>query len=160
MILGANHVALSVPDLDKAVAFYRDLVGFPVVMEFGWEKDTPASDIAEKILAVRGTATKMAVLRAGNLLLELFQFLAGNPKPQDSTKPVIDHGITHICFAVTDLDAEYERLVSGGMTFHCPPTQIAPGIRTTYGRDPFGNVLEFEEVQGRTSATQSVMGDA
>jgi len=32
MILGANHVAISVPDLDRALAFYRDPFGN--VLEF------------------------------------------------------------------------------------------------------------------------------
>ena len=28
-----SHIGLSVPDLDKAVAFYRDILGFYVIME-------------------------------------------------------------------------------------------------------------------------------
>jgi len=150
MILGANHVAISVPDLDRALAFYRDLLGFEIAFEYSWERGTPLAEAADAILAVPGTAARSVVLRAGNLLLELFHFHEGSPKAQDPERPVIDHGFTHLCFAVTDLDHEYERLMAAGMRFHCAPTLVVPGVRTVYGRDPFGNVLEFEEVEGRT----------
>jgi predicted enzyme related to lactoylglutathione lyase len=59
---------------------------------------------------------------------------------------VCDPGITHLCFDVVDLDWEYERLSNAGMTFHCSPQDVAAGIRTTYGRDPDGNVVELQEV--------------
>jgi catechol 2,3-dioxygenase-like lactoylglutathione lyase family enzyme len=61
---------------------------------------------------------------------------------------VCDPGITHLCFDVTDLDQEYERLSEAGMTFHCPPQDAFAGVRTTYGRDPDGNVVELQEVPG------------
>ena len=145
MILGANHVAISVPDIDRAIAFYCTQLGFEKVGETGWPAGTEAAD---RVLAVKGTAARIVHLRTSNLLLELFQFAAGSPTAQNPNRPVIDHGITHLCLAVTDLDAEYARLTAAGMRFHCPPTQVAPGVRTTYGRDPFGNVIELEESQG------------
>ncbi len=83
------------------------------------------------------------------MLIEIFQFKAGGAKAQDPDRPVIDHGFTHLCFAVKDLDREYDRLKAAGMQFHCPPTPVAEGVRTVYGRDPFGNVIELEEAEGR-----------
>lgn len=146
MILGANHVAMSVSDIDKGIEFYCNLLGFEKVMEAGWPAGTEAAD---QLLAVKGTAARVAHLRTTNLLIEMFQFVAGNPAAQDPNRPVIDQGITHLCLAVTDLDAEYARLTAAGMRFHCPPTPLAPGLRTVYGRDPFGNVIELEESEGR-----------
>ena len=61
-------------------------------------------------------------------------------------RPVSDHGITHICLDVTDLDGEYDRLAAAGMTFHCPPQRIGDDVKTTYGRDPDGNVIELQEI--------------
>ena len=149
MILGANHIAISVPDMKKALKFYQDLLGLEKVEAFGWGFDSELSESAEKILAVKDTAADVVVLKANNLLIELFQFTAGGPKAQDPDRPVIDHGFTHLCFAVKEIDLEYERLKAAGMTFHCPPTSAGEGIRTVYGRDPFGNVIELEEVEGR-----------
>jgi catechol 2,3-dioxygenase-like lactoylglutathione lyase family enzyme len=86
------------------------------------------------------------MLRAGNIMLELFQYETPVPKPGHPVRPVCDHGITHVCLDVTDLDTEYERLQAAGMVFHCPPQELGPDVRTTYGRDPDGNVIELQEI--------------
>jgi catechol 2,3-dioxygenase-like lactoylglutathione lyase family enzyme len=65
-------------------------------------------------------------------------------------RPVCDHGITHICLDVVDIDTEYERLRAAGMTFHCPPQGVG-ALRATYGRDPDGNVVELLEVKDAAS---------
>ena len=61
-------------------------------------------------------------------------------------RPVHDHGYTHFSLDVKDVDDEYERLLAEGVTFHCPPINLGPKCRTTYGRDPDGNVIEFQEL--------------
>jgi len=38
MIRGIHHTAISTGDLDRALKFYRDLLGFEVAMEFEWPK--------------------------------------------------------------------------------------------------------------------------
>ena len=45
-----------------------------------------------------------------------------------------------------DIDAEYERLQAAGMLFHCPPVDYGT-VKTTYGRDPDGNVIELQEIK-------------
>ena len=148
MILGANHVAMSVPDIDRALTFYCDVLGFEKFLDYGWPAGT---ETADQILAVKGTSARCCMVRTANLNIELFEFGAGNPAVQNPDRPVIDHGITHLCLAVTDLDADYARLSAAGMRFHSAPVDVAPGVRTVYGRDPFGNVIELEESQGRVA---------
>lgn len=155
MILGVNHVALSVPDMDRALAFYCDLLGFQKLADAGWPAGTESAD---RILAVEGTSARVCHIGVQNLLMELFQFGDCDPALQDPRRPVIDHGITHLCLAVTDLDEEYARLSAAGMEFHSPPTDVGiPGVRTVYGRDPFGNVVELEEALGREKPQQPPM---
>jgi catechol 2,3-dioxygenase-like lactoylglutathione lyase family enzyme len=155
MILGVNHVALSVPDMDKALEFYCDLLGFEKLSDAGWPAGTESAD---RILAVEGTSARVCHIGTENLLMELFQFGDCDPVAQDPRRPVIDHGITHICLAVTDLDDEYARLSAAGMEFNSPPTEVGiPGVRTVYGRDPFGNVVELEEAIGRVKPQQPPM---
>jgi glyoxylase I family protein len=155
MILGVNHVALSVPDMERALHFYCEQLGFRKLSDAGWPAGTPSAD---RILAVAGTSARVCHIGVDNLMIELFQFGDCEPAAQDPQRPVIDHGITHICLAVTDLDAEYARLLESGMTFHCPPTDVGiPAVRTVYGRDPFGNVVELEEAVGRERAQDPVV---
>lgn len=157
MIQGVNHLAVSVPDLGKAIRFYCDLLGFEKVEQASWKADSAMSESAAKLMGIAGTAADAAHLRGSNMLIEIFQFKECNAKVQDPDRPVIDHGITHICLAVQDLDKEFARLRAAGMRFDGVPTKVAPGVRTVYGRDPFGNVIELEEAAGRALASQSAL---
>jgi glyoxylase I family protein len=143
MIRGVHHTAISTGDLERALHFYRDLLGFKVITEFAWPAGTPAAD---QITGLDNSSARAVMLRANNAVVELFQYASPAPRPGDPRRPVCDHGITHICFDVRDVDAEYARLSAAGMTFHCPPQDIGMGIRTTYGRDPDGNVIELQEI--------------
>jgi len=157
MILGINHVSMSVPDLEQAIHFYSDLLGFKKLEQMGWAQGSKMGITADKITGATGTAGTAIHLRGPNLLIELFQFSGGNPKAQDPERPVIDHGITHFCLSVQNLDHEYARLKAAGVKFIGEPVQIAPGLRTVYGRDPFGNIIEFEEAKGRIDPAQSAL---
>jgi len=143
MIAGIHHTALSIKDMDKSLAFYRDLLGLEVMFDSGWDKGLA---VADKILRVRGSAARQVMLKAGNAYLELFEFRHPDPAPMASDRPVIDRGITHIAFDVKDVDSEYERLKQAGVEFHCEPVNLGDETRTTYGRDPDGNVIELQQL--------------
>ncbi len=143
MIRGIHHTAISTGNLERSLAFYRDLLGLEVIVEAGWPRGTEGAD---KITALENSSARFVMLKAGNAMIEIFEYASPSPKDGDPNRPVCDHGITHLCLDVTDLDAEYERLKAAGMTFHCPPQDLGPSVRTTYGRDPDGNVLELQEV--------------
>jgi catechol 2,3-dioxygenase-like lactoylglutathione lyase family enzyme len=147
MIHGIHHTAISTPDLERALVFYRDLLGADVVTDFEW----PAGmEVADQILGLRGSSARAVMLRLGNAMIELFEFSSPTPASGDPERPVCNHGITHLCLDVSDVDAEYERLRAAGMRFHCPPQDLG-AVRTTYGRDPDGNVVELQEVTDPTS---------
>ncbi len=142
MIRGIHHTAISTPNLERAVAFYRDVLGFKEITDFTWPV---GSTVIDGIVGLKDSSARTVMLNAGNAMIEFFQYEAPTPKPGDPARPVSDHGITHIGLDVRDLDAEYERLKAAGMTFHCPPQDLGD-IKTTYGRDPDGNVIELQEI--------------
>ena len=90
------------------------------------------------------------MLRGGNLYLEVFQYVSPEGRPGDPDRPVSDHGYTHFCLDVVDIDAEHERLSAAGMRFPNPPPPAGAvgggAIRAIYGRDPDGNVIELQEI--------------
>jgi len=154
MIRGIHHTAISTGDLQRSLAFYCDLLGFEKVFEGGW----PAGvEVADDITGLSGSSAQLVMLRVGNAYIELFQYTSPAPSPGDPNRPVCDHGITHICLDVTDVDAEYERLLAAGMRFHCPPQDLG-GSRVTYGRDPDGNVVELQEIRDPASAMALDLG--
>ena len=44
MIRGIHHAAISTGDLQRALAFYRDLLGFEMVFEGGWPAGVEVAD--------------------------------------------------------------------------------------------------------------------
>jgi catechol 2,3-dioxygenase-like lactoylglutathione lyase family enzyme len=142
MIRGLHHTAISTPDIDRLVRFYRDVIGFRVAWETEWN---PGDEVADQILDLKDSSARLVMLEAGNTYLELFQYASPEPEPGDPRRPVCDHGVTHICLDVVGVDEEYERLLAAGMVFHSPPHSVYD-VRTTYGRDPDGNVVEVQEV--------------
>jgi catechol 2,3-dioxygenase-like lactoylglutathione lyase family enzyme len=142
VIQGIHHTAISSPDVARLARFYCEIVGFAPASEFHWPRGWAPADA---VTALTDSEAKGQMLRLGNSFLELFEYASPLPQPADAGRRVCDHGITHICLAVTDLDAEYERLHAAGMTFHAPPQDMGPDLRATYGRDPDGNVIELIE---------------
>ena len=143
MIRGIHHTAISTVDLERSIRFYRDLMGFEEVMDFSWPEGTTNMNATH---ALKETAGRVVLLKAGNSMIELFQYTTPAPVPRDSERRLCDHGITHFCIDVDDIDAEYERLQAAGMLFHCPPVDYGT-VKTTYGRDPDGNVIELQEIK-------------
>lgn len=146
MIRGIHHAAISTGNLDLALAFYCDLLGFRVITDISWPAGT---EIIDRILGLRNSAGRVATLQAGNAFIELFEFASPTPQLGDPQRPVCNHGITHICLDVKDIDSEYERLRAAGMTFHCSPQRFETEFgeaKATYGRDPDGNVVELQQL--------------
>jgi catechol 2,3-dioxygenase-like lactoylglutathione lyase family enzyme len=145
MIRGIHHVAIHTPDIERLTAWYRDVVGFEIVEEtrFAWA-DSPEID---EIVGLSGSAAKGVMMRAANAYIEFFEYQKPGPSNTGRLQPY-DHGYTHIALDVTDIDAEYARLKANGMTFHTPPPAGVEGgrIRSIYGKDPDGNILELQEL--------------
>lgn len=142
MIRGFHHASITTRDIGRLTEFYRDLLGFEVVLETAWDGGNPGADA---IYGLSDTAVRMVMLRTANAALELFEFVRPQGRASDPDRPVSDAGITHICLAVTDIETEYARLSAAGMRFNCPPQHAAGLCKATYGRDPDGNIVELME---------------
>lgn len=141
MIRGIHHVGVHVRDLDRMVAFYKEAFGFELVgEEFSWSD----MEILDRLIDVPGSAARGCMLRAGSCYLEMFQFSAPAPSSDRPLRP-FDKGYTHFCVDVTDIDKEYDRLKSLGMTFGAPAPIDMGHVKSVYGRDPEGNVIEIQQ---------------
>lgn len=144
MIQRIHHTGVSTPDLERSIRFYRDLFGFEVIAHFTRPPGSPGMD---EMLALPGVGFRAALMRLGGTMIEVFEFSDPEPRRADHPRRVCDHGLTHLCFQVDDVKAEYERLAAAGMTFHCAP-QAGDGATYVYGRDPDGNAIELIEFDG------------
>lgn len=141
MIRGIHHVGAHVHDMERMVKFYKEAFGFELLSEpFSWEDD----EFIDKIVDVPGSAAQGCMLRAGTCYLELFQYSKPQPDSPDPKNPY-DKGYTHFCVDVIDIEEEFERLKGLGMTFSQPAPINVGHVKSIYGRDPEGNVIELQE---------------
>lgn len=99
-----DHIGLTVPDLDKAIAFFTGVLGCELVYQLG-PIERPEDDFFERQLNVHPRSSmRVATLRCGPITnLEIFEYSAPDQKtglPKNS-----DHGGHHLAFFVTDIDA-------------------------------------------------------
>jgi catechol 2,3-dioxygenase-like lactoylglutathione lyase family enzyme len=143
MITGMNHVAISVSNLERAIAFYREILGLelagPIIPFNG--------PLFAQIQALENPEGRIGFMSdGGTLQIELFEFANPQPAPKDPNHSVADRGITHFCVDVTDIDAEYARMLAAGVQFHCPVlTFPGAGTKAAYARDLDGNIFELVE---------------
>ena len=142
MINGIHHVAMHTANFDRMIEFYRAALGFqPVGESFRW---SDSSEI-DRAIGVPASAARTVMLRAGNCYLELFEY-ASPPAREGAPLRPNEHGYTHFCVDVTDLDAVYDDLVAAGMTFGSNRPLAMGGIKAVYGYDPDGNVIEVQQL--------------
>ena len=144
-VRGLDHVGLSVPDLDAAVAFFVQSFGAQVVFRMD-RPPTGAAMGAERLGADPQAQFALAMLSLGGGRIELLQWWsarAGGPLPA-----VESHGGSHVALEVDDVAGALERLaridgvriLSEAVTFAEGPT---PGLTNAFARAPWGAVIEL-----------------
>jgi catechol 2,3-dioxygenase-like lactoylglutathione lyase family enzyme len=145
--LGVWHFSFTVADLDRSVAFYRDLLGFELV-----HVQEQQNEYTARLVGYPGAHLRIAQLVVPGQPrgisthdLELVCYLVPAGVPRDIE--IKDPGEAHLCIAVDDADAWYARLSAAGVRFTSPPNAITAGVnvggKTCYFRDPDGATLEL-----------------
>lgn len=142
-----NHVGLSVPDLDAALAWYQSVLGFRLL--------TPPTEMAAEdpglgpaLEAMLGPGVKrfrMAHLETGNGVgIQVFEFVEPRAEAFADGDAPWRGGFTHLCVTAPDIEALAEEIERrGGRS--SPVFRAIPGkpYAAAYCRDPWGNVLEI-----------------
>ena len=146
MINGIHHVALLTRDYERLLGFYRDVVGGEVVFESEWGEGDDL-DLLGRVTGIGGRPRlRSAIMCLGNAFLEIQNYA----EPPGAGDPAVlgaqDFGIRHFALDVSGIEAEVERLAAAGMTFSAPVQQPSVRIKSVYGRDPDGNIVEIQEI--------------
>ena len=125
MLRKVNANVLFVEDLERAMKFYRDMLGLAVVF----------SDDVSYAFKMEGQDFALVKVSAG------VEMLNAAVLSQPS-------GVAHrvmLCADVENLDAVYNTLTAKGVEFIKTPKDQAWGWRTAYFADPEGNLWEFRQ---------------
>jgi lactoylglutathione lyase len=102
-----EHTGLVVQDMDKAVAFYRDVLGLRIVRRLDAEAPATGDHTAFQ------NAHRLLILLQhpdGGHTLELVKYL--HPSSPGSHLDRHQLGVMHLCFSVDDLDRIYKELTA------------------------------------------------
>jgi glyoxylase I family protein len=140
-----DHLAVTVSDMDRSLAFYRDLLGLREVERHLLEGET-ISRMAGKAGVVM-QVVRLAAPDTPGVLLDLQQYLA--PPGRVSDARLGDVAQAHFCFGVADLAAVYRDLKARGVEFVSEPVgfDLEWGIvHVVFLEDPDGFVIELMQV--------------
>lgn len=142
MITAIRHTGLVVADLDGALDFWCNVLGFKVIKKM--EETGPHIDAMMGLLGVRVTTAKLAA--PDNSLIELLHFHSHPDKPNWNGNP-FSTGFTHVALTVEDLDDCCNKLSAAGVTFPATP-QFSPDgyAKVIYAKGPESVLLELVEV--------------
>jgi len=142
MIKNVRHTAVIVTDMEKALGFYRDLLGLKVVLDKQQE-----GELFARLLALESVKMRVVMLEAPDgYMVELFEFPSHRRKAPDSVE-MCNIGCSHIGFRVEDMDDTYEKLLEKGLKCNSEPLVTPDGYaKVIYCHDPDGTIIELVEI--------------
>ena len=142
-----SHIGLSVPNVAKAVEFYREVMGWYVIMnptEIFEETDTAIGQMCTDVFGSGWGSFKIAHMSTGDRVgIELFEF-PNNEKPEGFE--YWKTGTFHFCVQDPDIEGLVAKIVAHGGKQRMPIRAYYPGekpYRMVYVEDPFGVVFEI-----------------
>jgi catechol 2,3-dioxygenase-like lactoylglutathione lyase family enzyme len=137
-----DHTSLTVADVERAVGFWRDVMGFAVadlsLREGAW---------LGTVVGVPGARCRIAHLHGHGTHLEFIQYLVS--AGDDVTGPPNRPGTAHVAFVVEDIQAMAQRMIEAGASEQGRITRCtsgaAAGCLAVYLKDPNGIIVELVE---------------
>ncbi|WP_131113225.1 methylmalonyl-CoA epimerase [Lichenihabitans psoromatis] len=148
MLKRLNHVAIVVPDLDKAVSLYQNVLGAHVSAP----QDLPEHGVTVVFIDLPGSKVEL-VAPLGDAS-PVATFLARNPQG----------GMHHLCYEVGDLIDTRDRLLAQGLRVlgDGQPSIGAHGrpVLFLHPKDCAGTLIELEEVRAKPVTLGDLPGSA
>ena len=140
------HVGLTVSDLERSIAFYRDILGLEFQGEILMEGEE-----TDKMFGKENCKARVAYLNGSKALeappVELIQFV--DSKIHKEQSDLFTTSISEVCFYTDDIDSVYKTLIENHVECLSEPQYFdfrADGFgesRAFYFRDPDGIILEM-----------------
>lgn len=140
MIRGFDHTSFTVADIDRAVAFWRDAMGFDLA-----DLSIREGEWLGAVVGVPGARCRIAHLHGHGLHLELIEYVEA--RGVDISGPPNRPGTAHLAFVVDDIEAVADRMLAAGASgqgrISACTSGPAVGCRAVYLKDPSGIIVEL-----------------
>ena len=142
-----SHIGLSVTNLEQAVDFYTNVLGWYVIMP---PTEIVADDSAigvmcNDIFGEDWGSFRIAHLSTGDKIgVEIFEFR--NAEQRKNNFEYWKTGVFHFCVQDPDVEGLAAKIVENGGKQRMPVREYYPGekpYRMVYCEDPFGNLIEI-----------------
>jgi catechol 2,3-dioxygenase-like lactoylglutathione lyase family enzyme len=143
-----SHIGLSVPDIESAVEWYRDVLGCTVLIG-PTQNDGDNSDLGVLNRGVFGEMfrkSKVAHLVTSNGIgIEIFQFIEPEYQKPENNFEYWRGGTFHFCVVDPNIEERVERIAAHGGKQRSDIRVLFSGqpYRMAYCEDPFGNPFEI-----------------
>jgi predicted enzyme related to lactoylglutathione lyase len=138
MDIKVSQCFIAVDDHDKALAFYRDVLGLEVRNDVGFEGmrwvtvGSPTQPDVEIVLEPPAADPN------------------ASPDDREHSAELLAKGLLRgVIFRTDDCDATFERIRSAGGEVLQEPVDQPYGVRDCAFRDPAGNMLRFNQPRGK-----------
>jgi lactoylglutathione lyase len=146
---GFFHAGITVSDMARSIAFYRDGIG----LELDWEK-TGGADYVRTLIGLDFDSIHNVFLKIpGGGVVELLEY-HGIERMSAAARPC-DPGSGHLCLYVHGIEDVVERARKHGGTTRSASVVVSPagatkGCKVIYVTDPDGFIIElFETPDGK-----------
>ena len=146
MLLSVWHTSWTVSDLDRSIAFYRDLLGFELLGSW-----TRKGTFIETVVGFPDAELRIAALRLPSATarsghhLELIEYVA--PKGARLDLKTCNIGAAHLALETDSIHETCDHLAANGVVLVSPPVAIESGANeggfACYLRDPDGFTIEL-----------------
>jgi catechol 2,3-dioxygenase-like lactoylglutathione lyase family enzyme len=142
-VRGFNHTGVIVTDLDRAIGFFRDLLGFELL-----SRASRDPGLIGRMTGLPGPEVEIAYLQGPGHRVELIRYATDGIRAADQPK-VYDDGSAHIALNVDDVPAAVEAAAAHGLE---PVGEIIAidagpnrGRKVVYLASAYGLLIEFIE---------------
>jgi predicted enzyme related to lactoylglutathione lyase len=138
MDIRLSQCFIAVDDHDRAIAFYRDVLGLEVRNDVGFE-------------GMRWVTVGAPSQPDVNIVLEPpVAHPNASPADRQAMAELMAKGLLHgVIFATDGCDATFERISAAGGEVLQEPMDQPYGVRDCAFRDPAGNLLRFSQPLGK-----------
>src|SRR5438105_13533890 len=120
-ILAADHTGITVANLERSLAFWRDVLAFELS-----HSPHQTGELASEITGVAGAEISIAVLKGYGHKIELLEYRAPAERKRIALRPC-DVGSVHVAFTVDNLDAILNAIAASGWKAAGKPQTITVG---------------------------------